>query len=115
MRRWFQKEDGTKELLELILKEIRHMSTGLTNLQAVDAALAQAITDNTTATNAAVADISSLVAQLAGINTEDPAVAAIAADLQTKVTALEASTSALTAAVTPVVTPPAPPTTSPSA
>lgn len=93
-----------------ISKEMNRMADGLTALQQADTDLAQAITDNTTAVQAAVTDIENLSAQLSGLNTEDPAVAAIAADLETKVAALKASTTALNNAVTP----PAPPAPAPS-
>ena len=66
-------------------------NTGLASLQQADSDLAAAVT-------AAVADIATLSAQLTAVNSEDPEVAKIAADLETKVTALNAA-----------VNPPAPP------
>jgi hypothetical protein len=85
-------------ILLRIDKRLTHMEeimstvpAGLAALQAADANLAAAV-------SAAVADIAGLSAQLTALNTEDPAVAAIAADLQSKVDALNAA-----------VNPPAPP------
>ena len=85
------------------------MATGLTNLQAVDSALAAAIADNTTATQAVVADIATLTQELANVPAGDPdgQVATIAADLTSKVTALQQNTAALQAAVAPPATAPA--------
>ena len=79
------------EELIRIRQEIKDMSTtvnaGLAALQAADANLAAAVT-------AAIADITSLTAQLAAATSgldSDSAVATIAADLQSKVDALNAA------------------------
>jgi len=70
---------------------------GLAALQQVDSDLAQAVTDNTTAVNEAVADIEQFLAN----TSEDATVGSIAADLETKIAALKSATSALSTAVTP--------------
>jgi hypothetical protein len=74
----------------------------LVALQQADSDLAAAVTANTTATQGALADIATLVGELA--SNEDPAVQSLAADIETKITALQASTSALSAAVAPPTT-----------
>ena len=88
------------------------MATGLAALQTVDTALASAITENTTATQAIVADLQTITAELSNIPAGDPdnQVAAVAQDLQNKLAALEANTKALQDAVTP----PAAPVTTPN-
>jgi len=83
------------------------VNAGLAALQQADSDLAAAIAANTAEVNAAVADIQSLSQQLSTATSgedSEPAVASIAADLETKVAALSAATTALTASVTP--TPP---------
>jgi phage shock protein A len=80
------------------------VGAGLAALQQADSDLAAAVTQNTADTQAVLANIQELNAQLA--NNEDPAVQTIAADLETKIAALQASNTALAA----VVAPPAAPT-----
>ena len=63
-------------------KIIMATNAGLTQLQKADADLAAEVV-------AVVADIASLSAQLSALNSEDPAVAAIAADIEAKVAALQ--------------------------
>lgn len=69
--------------------------TGLAALQAQVAALATAI-------SGAIAELQGLAAQLVALNSEDPAVAALAGQIQSQVTSLNA-------AVSTAATPPAPP------
>jgi septal ring factor EnvC (AmiA/AmiB activator) len=57
---------------------------GLTALQKADSDLAAEVVT-------VVADIATLSAQLSALNSEDPAVAALAADIETKVEALQAA------------------------
>lgn len=101
-----------RQLLERLSNEIQNlrrdihilMSTvpsGLAALQQADSDLAAAITANTTETTAIVAAVAALSAQLSALTNEDPQVQTIAADLETKVAALQANTSALTAAIAP--------------
>jgi hypothetical protein len=96
----------TQAELRNLKRSIDIMSTtvnaGLAALQQADSDLAVAVTANTTATQAALADIQTLLTEL-GTN-EDPAVQSLAADIETKITALQASTSALSAAVAPPTT-----------
>ena len=75
--------------------------TGLSALQQADTDLAQAITDNTTATQEAVADIQTLLSE-AG---EDATVGSIAADIEAKLALINTNSAALASAV------PAPPAT----
>jgi chromosome segregation ATPase len=95
------------EAIEKLEKEIHQMSStvnaGLAALQQADSDLAAAVTANTTATQEALADIQTLTAELA--SNEDLAVQTIAADLESKISALQASTAALAAAVTPPAAP----------
>ena len=72
---------------------------GLTALQQADTDLAAAVTANTAATQAVLTEIQTLTAELA--SNEDPAVQTIATDIESKITALQASTASLTAAVAP--------------
>lgn len=81
------------------------IATGLAALQQAQADETAAIQANTEATQAVVAEVASLSAQLSSLNSEDPAVAAIAADLETKVAALQQNTAALVAATTPATPP----------
>jgi hypothetical protein len=94
-----------KRYLQAIFKEVRKMGTanqaGLQALTQADADILSALNDNTTATAAATAEIAALSQQLSGLNSEDPAVASIAADLETKVAALKVNTAALVAATAP--------------
>jgi hypothetical protein len=121
---WKFSSETIINLCETILKELREMSTtnatGLAALLQADADLETAITALTTDIIALtteqtviVADITSLQAQLAAVPTGDPdgQIASIAADLETKVAALNANsatitstTAALTAAITPAPT-----------
>ena len=55
------------------------------------ASLTQAVTDLTTAVNASIARLADLAAQLAALNSEDPAVAELATKIQGEVTALNAA------------------------
>ena len=63
-------------------KIIMATNAGLTQLQKADADLAAEVV-------AVVADIANLSAQLSALNSEDPAVAALAADIEAKVAALQ--------------------------
>ncbi len=69
-------------------RKIDHMAS---STQAGLAALQQADSDLAAAVTAAVADIASISAQLTNLESEDPQVASIAADLEAKVTALNAA------------------------
>ena len=102
MANWEQSNRETQEELRKLRRSVENLdrriekmsstfNTGLASLQQADSDLAAAVT-------AAVADIATLSAQLTAVNSEDPEVAKIAADLETKVTALNAA-----------VNPPAPP------
>ncbi len=82
------------------------VGAGLQALQQADTDLAAAVTANTTATQAVLAEIKTLTDELS--NSEDPAVQTAAADIETKITALQASTAALNAAVTPATPAPTP-------
>ena len=87
------------EILTRIEKLERIMATvpaGLASLQKADADLATAIAT-------VIADIVSLSAQLSAVNSEDPAVASIAADLETKVTALNAAVTPTFPVTTPLI------------
>ena len=105
----YNQERRLHEAIERLERKIETMSTnvnaGLAALQQADTDLAAAVTANTAETQAALTDIQELTAELA--SNEDPAVQNIAADIETKISALQASTAALTAAVTPP-TPPTP-------
>ena len=65
-------------------KIIMATNAGLTALQKADSDLAAEVVT-------VVADIATLSAQLSALNSEDPAVAALAADIETKVEALQAA------------------------
>jgi hypothetical protein len=95
----------TQAALRELTRSVQAMGTGLTALQQADSDLAAAITANTTATQAVLAEIKTLVGELA--ESEDPAVVTVAADLETKIGTLQTNTAALAAAVAP----PAPPAT----
>ena len=81
------------------------IASGLAALQQAQADETAAIQENTAATTAVVAEVAALSAQLSSLNSEDPAVAVIAADLELKVQALQQNTAALTAATTPAPAP----------
>ena len=108
----FNQHREIRQAIQSLERTIDIMSTnvnaGLAALQQADADLAFAITANTASTTQLVADVATLSSQLSAINSEDPAVQTIAADLETKVAALQANTAALTAAVKPPTPPPAP-------
>lgn len=100
---------SNRKLYALILelaKEIKQMSTGLTSLQQADQDLASAVLQNTQAEQAIVAELKDLSDKLNSINSEDPAIQNIAADLQDKIKVLQSNTTAMAAAVAPP-TPPA--------
>ena len=92
-----------ERLEEKIDKMASSTGAGLQALQQADADLTAAITDNTNATQEAIADIETLLSE-AG---EDATVASVAADISTKLQAIKANTAALVAAVAPPATPPA--------
>ena len=83
------------------------VNAGLAALQQADNDLAAAVTANADATQNVLAEIKTMVAQLA--NNEDPAVQTIASDIETKIATLQASTAALTAVVAPPVAAPTEP------
>lgn len=99
--------------IERLKGEIKRMSStvgaGLAALTLVDAALAKAVSDNSTAQQAVLTELQQLVTQAS--QNEDPQVQSLAADMQAKVDALTANTAALQAAVPP----PAPPADNPPA
>lgn len=87
------------------------MSTGLAALQQADQELAAAIVENTHAEQAIVTELADISSKLNAINSEDPAVQNIAADLEDKVKVLQSNTAAMVAAIAP----PAPPADVPPA
>lgn len=84
-----------------------NIMTGLTDLQASDAALATAVTNLTSAVTTGVTQIQALLAQLAS-NTEDPAVEAIAQDINAKIDTINVAAANLTAALATSTPTPAP-------
>lgn len=95
-------QEELRNLRRSIEKLMSTTQSGLAALQQADTDLAQAITDNTTATQTAVEEIQTLIAE-AG---EDATVGSIAADLEAKLALIKANSAALAGAV------PAPPSAS---
>ena len=91
---------GKIDRLERIMSTV---PTGLAALQQADTDLKNAVVANASSTASAVQKISDLLAQLA--NSEDPAVASAAADIEAQVAAITANTTAIQNALNP--TPPA--------
>jgi hypothetical protein len=108
----FEYEFSERQLHQLKEVIMSTVGAGLAALQQADQDLAAAITANTAEVAEAVSDIQSLAAQLSAATQgdSDSTVGQIAADLETKVAALSAATTALTSAVSPAP----PPTPTPS-
>lgn len=104
---FFELHNKHTELLNRILGKVDELQRSIMATNTGLTALQQAVTDETSAVAAAVAEIQSLATQLAGLtaNSEDPAVAALAAQLETQVAALNAAVAAATAPAAPVATP----------
>ena len=100
-----------RDAVRRLEEKIDHMSTttatGLAALAQADTDLAAAVATNTSAEAAIVAEIAALQQQLAAVPTGDPdgQVASIAADLETKIAALQQNTAAMQAAVAPPAAP----------
>lgn len=120
MMRWRTNRDilnGITEILKRICNLEKMMSseaTGISQLQQAEQDEAAAVAANTVAIQALVkaftdgqATIADLTAKLSTLNSEDPAVAALAAEFETAVTAQNANTAAINAVLTPAA-PPAP-------
>ena len=99
-------QEELKKLRRSIEELMSSTASGLAKLQQADSDLADAITANTTATNAAVEEIQTLIAQ-AG---EDATVSSIADDIEAKLATIKANSAALASAV-PAPASPATPAT----
>jgi len=93
---FFDLHNKNTELLNRILGKVDELQRSIMSTNTGLTALQQAVTDETSAVSAAVTEIQSLASQIAALstNSEDPAVATLAAQLETQVAALNAAVSA---------------------